>query len=565
MKSRLAIIVVISGWFFPLALLALEYAEYGPLWPYHFLRPLTIWRFFSYAVILAMPIGSMITGYLINERKQLLNKVKASEKKYRDLYDNAPDGYHSLDSEGLILEVNGTWLKMFGYQRQEVERNMRITEILSPEGIEKFKKRYPLFKNEGIANNIEYAFRRKDGTFLPALINATAVYDDDEQFVMSRAIVRDNRAAKEYERKLRNASEEWREAFDAMPYGVLLLDGDFTIIKTNKYVADFTGMSVKELVSKKCYDIIHSQDRPLEICPLSKVKSTKKTEMVEYHDEESNRYFRIITTPIIYEDKKINAYIHSLIDITELKQNEKRLSESRIAFLNMLRDTNAAYEDLRAFYYAFIRAFANAIDAKSPWTKGHSERVTNYSLAIAEALGLNQPDIDTLRTAALLHDVGKIGTFDHILDKPGGLTDEEFALVRMHPAQGEKILSPVKELADMPAEARTDHSGMRFNASRQLVRILPIIRAHHERIDGRGYPDGLGEDEIPLLAKIICVADSFDSMTADRPYRKAPGKAYAMSELKRCSGTQFAPEVVEAFLTVLGNDKDDLILATNGT
>jgi putative nucleotidyltransferase with HDIG domain len=142
---------------------------------------------------------------------------------------------------------------------------------------------------------------------------------------------------------------------------------------------------------------------------------------------------------------------------------------------------------------------------------------------------LKEKDVEDLRTAALLHDIGKIGTYDVILDKPDKLDDEELALIRTHPLKGEEILKPIK----------------------QLRHLLPIIRHHHERVDGKGYPDGLMDGEIPFLAKIITVADSFDSMTSERPYRPAPPMAYAISEIKRCSGTQFDPVAAEAFLKVI--------------
>jgi putative nucleotidyltransferase with HDIG domain len=169
------------------------------------------------------------------------------------------------------------------------------------------------------------------------------------------------------------------------------------------------------------------------------------------------------------------------------------------------------------------------MDAKSPWTKGHSERVTSYATAIAKAMGLNDNEIETLRIASLLHDIGKIGTYDVILDKPGRLTNEEFSLVKTHPVKGEEILKPIK----------------------QLQNILSIVRSHHERLDGNGYPDKLKGMEIPFVARIITVADSFDSMTSDRPYRPSPGKDYAISELKKYRGIQFDIQVVDAFLQVL--------------
>jgi putative nucleotidyltransferase with HDIG domain len=212
-------------------------------------------------------------------------------------------------------------------------------------------------------------------------------------------------------------------------------------------------------------------------------------------------------------------------NITEIQNMEKKLTESRSAFFNMLRDLDFSYKELKKLFESLILSFINALDAKSPWTKGHSERVTNYAIATAKEMGLKEKDIETLRTAALLHDIGKIGTYEVILDKPERLSIEELALVKMHPAKGEEILSPISQLKD----------------------ILPIIRSHHERIDGKGYPDGLKGEEIPLLARIITVADSVDSMISERPYRPKLRIEDALSELKRCSGTQFDPQVVEAF------------------
>lgn len=187
------------------------------------------------------------------------------------------------------------------------------------------------------------------------------------------------------------------------------------------------------------------------------------------------------------------------------------------------------YEDLQQLLVGTITSLAAAIDAKSPWTNGHSERVTQYAVEIGKELGLKDHDLEMLRLSALLHDVGKIGTYDIVLDKPGKLTEEEFALVKKHPKKGAEILAPIKQLID----------------------VIPGVLHHHERYDGKGYPDGLKEEDIPLQARILCVADSFDAMTADRPYRTASGKDYAISEVKRWSGTQFDPKVVAVFLRVL--------------
>lgn len=228
--------------------------------------------------------------------------------------------------------------------------------------------------------------------------------------------------------------------------------------------------------------------------------------------------------------------------LNEVKKREQSLLKSRDAFLNMLEDISESHKELEDLFMSLVRTMVNALDAKSHWTRGHSERVTAYAEEIAKEIGLDEDEIKNLRLAGLLHDIGKIGTYDHLLDKPSKLTTEEFEIVKKHPAQGAEILKEIKQLKD----------------------IIPLIRHHHERFDGRGYPDGLRGENIPLGARILHVADSFDSMTADRPYRPAPGLEYAISEFKKYAGLQFDPQVVEAFLRVIGSSRSETLRYAQG-
>src|SRR5271165_6065886 len=167
---------------------------------------------------------------------------------------------------------------------------------------------------------------------------------------------------------------------------------------------------------------------------------------------------------------------------------------------------------------------AAAIDEKDPYTRGHSGRVAKYSGLIGRELGLSAEELDKLRVAALLHDVGKIGVEDRVLKKPGALTPEEFDLMKQHPAKGANIMRPVAQLKEM----------------------LPGIELHHEHVDGRGYPHGLSGDEIPLMARIIAVADTLDAMTTNRPYQSAMDLEFAMNSILALANTKFDPAVVEA-------------------
>ena len=465
----------------------------------------------------------------ISERRLIEEALRASENKYFDLYQNAPDGYHSIGPDGTILEVNDTWVGMLGYERQEVVGKMNFTDIIAGDGKRVFRKTFEDLKRKGTSEHVEQFLRKKSGSFLPVLINATAIYDEKGKFLKSRSIVRDISARVHYKSKLEQAVNEWRITFDSMPYGVMLIDKDFHIMRVNQYIQGLYGIPFENIVGKKYFELVYHDDVPVEGCPLTESMTNFCTKTYEYCDRVLKKYFMLQATPIPDEEGRIKSSALTLVDITEIKDKEKKLTDSRDAFFNMLKELDSSYRELKGLFDGLIRSFVNAIDAKSPWTKGHSERVTNYAVATAREMGMEEEDVEKLRTAALLHDIGKIGTYDVILDKPRSLSHEEFNLINLHPSRGEEILRPIK----------------------QLQHLLPVIRHHHERIDGKGYPDGLKGEEIPLLARIVCVADSYDSMTSDRPYRPAGVKKYAIAELKRCSGTQFDPVAVKAFLRVL--------------
>lgn len=189
-----------------------------------------------------------------------------------------------------------------------------------------------------------------------------------------------------------------------------------------------------------------------------------------------------------------------------------------------------ANERLESLSWGTLAALARTIDASSPWTAGHSERVTRISLAIGEELGLSRADLDRLHRGGLLHDIGKIGIPHELLDKPSRLSDEEMAVVRSHPVVGARILAPLSVFSD----------------------IIPIVRHHHERVDGTGYPDRLVGDRIPYLARIVAVADVYDALVSDRPYRTGWAPEAALAWLQSEAGTHHEPALVNAFIALVG-------------
>lgn len=198
------------------------------------------------------------------------------------------------------------------------------------------------------------------------------------------------------------------------------------------------------------------------------------------------------------------------------------------------------HDELHELFVSSITALANAIDARDPYTRGHSERVAVYAVRVGERVGLHGRDLDFLRYASLLHDVGKINIRDEILNKPGRLTDDEFQVMKRHPEYGAAIMMPVKA----------------------FQKIIPFMFYHHERYcSGGGYPVGLSGDAIPLEARIISVADAYDAMTSHRPYRRALSIDQAVQELIKNSGTQFDPRLVDLFLQIL---EEDPVFARSG-
>jgi putative nucleotidyltransferase with HDIG domain len=183
------------------------------------------------------------------------------------------------------------------------------------------------------------------------------------------------------------------------------------------------------------------------------------------------------------------------------------------------------YDELRETFYATIHALAETIEKRDPYTAGHTKRVMNYSLAIGRMMGFSKKEIENLKLSAILHDIGKIGIRDDVLLKNDKLTSDEFKKIMMHTVYGAEILNHI----------------------RQLKSVVPGVKNHHEKYDGSGYPDGLKGDEIPVIARIIAVTDTFDAMTTDRPYRKGLSFDEAFEELKKMAGTQFDPNVVNAF------------------
>jgi HD-GYP domain-containing protein (c-di-GMP phosphodiesterase class II) len=219
------------------------------------------------------------------------------------------------------------------------------------------------------------------------------------------------------------------------------------------------------------------------------------------------------------------VHVKTRTEIGELASTFNTMSDDLEHFV---ADLKRAAEENKALFMGSIQMLAGAVDEKDPYTRGHSDRVTKYSLLIAKEMGADAEFLEILRISAQLHDVGKIGIEDRILKKPGALTPEEFEIMKTHTTKGANILRPVP----------------------QLKAMLPGIELHHEALNGRGYPYGKKGDEIPLLARVIAVADTFDALTTNRPYQKAHHPMEALKIIENLSGQRLDPVAVTALMAV---------------
>jgi putative nucleotidyltransferase with HDIG domain len=229
---------------------------------------------------------------------------------------------------------------------------------------------------------------------------------------------------------------------------------------------------------------------------------------------------------------RLSAATGELPEFPESHGGAQEIRDLTQGFNNAARAVHESRERLTRAYVQFVGSLAQALDARDAYTAGHSRRVSEYACAIAKTMNLSEDDLEIIRVGALLHDLGKIGISDLVLQKPGRLTPEENQLIRQHPVIGKRILENVQGL-----EA-----------------YLGIVELHHENLDGTGYPHGLKGEETPLYARIVKVADAYDAMTSDRPYRRGKSHAEALAVLRSVAGSEMDPLVVEAF-ALLGDQR----------
>lgn len=319
---------------------------------------------------------------------------------------------------------------------------------------------------------------------------------DDEEFI--RTIIRERL---EIEGFSVDEAEDGRQALKKLG------TGSYSILLTDIRMPEMDGISLLREASRRFPD-------------------TARIVMTAYADLETavaalkNGALDYILKPFSFE-----VLLVTIQNALRKKEIEQKLHDYQ---LNLEKKVKEQTEIINTVYVRSIHSLIKALEAKDFYTRGHSQRVTQYSMAIGKRMGFSSSSLEDLRRAAILHDLGKIGVQEAILNKPGRLNEEEIAEVMRHPQVATAILYPIPFFR----------------------KLLPAILHHHERFDGLGYPGRLGGDKIPVESRIMAVADSYDAMTSNRAYRVALPAKSAVSEILRCSGTQFDPEIVSVFLSV---------------
>lgn len=617
-------------------------------------------------------VGYVITFHDISERVKYERALKESYIRFQTLFEKAPLGYQSLDVNGCLLEVNQTWLDLFGYDKDEVIGKW-FGDFLHPKYKDAFKKRFEFFKKRGKIHS-EFEMVTKDGTPLFIAFEGLIGVDDNNQFQQTFCTLNDITERKKTELEIKHALERYRLLGEISNTGVWEFNIEQNYLWCSPEYFSMLGRNQKdypmkpENIKETWFDLMHPDDLEMASTLFAQYLAEKPNSTYE-------NYFRLKTINGDYRwiwsrgtfirDEKgssTDVVIGTHIDITERKENEdnilytskhdfltglpnRRYFDEKIKELdkpqnypmviamidldglkmmndayghdtgddaiktvaNLLKDSfgdtsfisrlggdefltitpQTTLDDFKQKRNELLRKTSNmkvkdiqvslsigaavktdssqkidqviteaennmysnkvlhgqssrnqvivalfdALKEKHNEERVHSERVSHYCDMMGEKLKLSDNEKAELSFAGRMHDIGKITILDHILKKPGKLTDDEWVIMKSHTTNGYQIL----------------------RSADQYSRLAEYALTHHERMDGKGYPQGLKGEEIPLFSRIISICDSYEAMTADRPYRQALSKDFAIAELKRCSGTQFDPILVEVFINEVLN------------
>lgn len=480
----------------------------------------------------------------------LTKELEASEKKYRTLVDNMSDILWVVDKNFNVEFVNSRILRYLNYTPQELI-GTNLLDIIIDEDKAVLKDMMA-----GRINFAEFKFISKEG--FPVITETRVkILKDNDDVIGMQGISRDMSEYYNARLQIMEKNREMLAIGDVSRFLTSSMDVSEVLGNIAEKIADILKAPLctirtynKETKKMELFvkagelkkhpvlnEISLTEDDMSSLFILKEIKVKNIDEFP--HDERiipelnKKKVSSVIVVPLISKNETMG-----ILTVLATPETGKSMSllKSIASGVSIVIENTRLYDTLKEWYMKTIQALAYAVEAKDWYTRGHSMRVSQYAALIGEYMGLPKEKVEELKISGILHDIGKIGISDIILTKPEKLTDEEYSVIKKHPEISKKILEPI-------------------GLSKE---IMEGISKHHERYDGKGYPYGLDDNNIPLEAAILCVADSFDAMTSDRAYRKGMSIEDAINELLKYKGTQFNPEVVDSFISLYMNKKDKI-------
>jgi PAS domain S-box-containing protein/putative nucleotidyltransferase with HDIG domain len=454
-------------------------------------------------------------------RRRSAEALRESEIQFKEIFDNAPIGYHELDNEARIIRVNQTELAMLDYSAEEM-LGRHAWEFVDEQDI---SRKAVFDKLAGIllpGRNIERGFRKKDGTRILVILQDMLLRDKDGKINGIRTTVQDITEWKQTEAWLFRERSMVDRIMKTSPAGIIVADRDGRIVFANKRAQEILILSIDETTGLTYnypeWGITDFDGNPflVEKLPFAQVISSGGPVYGMRHaihlPDGRCVYISINGAPIVDEKGNVIEVVFTIDDVTEQRRADEKISESIKKLWRSINDT--------------IRVMSMVVETRDPYTAGHQERVAKLAMTIAQDLNLSQEQIDGIRMAGMIHDIGKMNIPAEILSKPTKLSHIEFELIKSHAEIGYGILKTI-ELS---------------------YPVANITHQHHERMDGSGYPQKLKGEEILIEARILAVADVVEAMASHRPYRPAIGIDAALEEIEKNRGILYDSKVADACL-----------------
>jgi PAS domain S-box-containing protein/putative nucleotidyltransferase with HDIG domain len=449
----------------------------------------------------------------ITERKRAEEALRESEETLRTIFAASPDCVYVSDTEGRVLDANPTLLELVGLSLEQMQERNVLDFFAGDDPSELLQAASKLQAGEEV-RGLEAKAKLVTGEIRDYEVHAIPLMRERRVVTAILNVARDITERKRAEEALRESERFLKNVFDAIQNGISVLDRDLTVVQTNRWIEKMYAAHAP-LVGKKCYAVYQERSSPCPWCPSLPALETgeQHIEIVPYPSvEEPTGWIELTAFPLKDDSSQTLGVIEHVKDITERKRAEEELRQSYLKLQKALQGT--------------VHALGSAVELRDPYTAGHQRQVTQLACAIAREMGLPEEQIEGLRMAALIHDIGKISIPAEILSNPNPLTGFQWSLIKAHAQIGHDIL---KDL-DFPWP------------------LADIVLQHHERLDGSGYPEGLSGAEIIQEARILAVADVVEAMASHRPYRPAHSMDEALEEISQNRGILYNSEVVDTCL-----------------